>query len=257
MGGLVVVVIGALIQLNLDYSLEERLVARRKRRTRVLVVLICVGAVTTGIGIWQTQVEDREELDRVERAAQGREDQAKKERQAISIDIQDLVKLAREGDPSLTEQEALRTVLSELRILREKSSKFEYELQGLRRYSDMAKHNAFGLAMGAGEGLKENNPIGNALDGAYEMKEGDNGKRFAPRCDAQGINMFANVVRDFPDFPFSHWSLATCFQMAGNPQWRAHAERAKEIFEHTTKIAGHDPNHDEAFQQIKRRLGEQ
>ena len=120
--GLVIVVIGALIQLNLDYSLGKRLAARRQRKARILAVLICIGAVTTGISIWQTHVEDRENLDRVGRAAEERERQAKKERQAISTDIQDLVRLAREGDPSLTEQEALRAVLTELRNLREKAS---------------------------------------------------------------------------------------------------------------------------------------
>ena len=205
--GLVIVVIGALIQLNLDYSLGKRLAARRQRKARILALLICVGAVTTGIGIWQTHVEDRENLDRVERAAEERERQAKKERQAISNDIQDLVRLAREGDPSLTEQEALRAVLTELRNLREKASQLEHDQHGLRRYIHFADFNAFGLTGIAGKGLKETSRIASALEGAYDENEDDNGSNYSPRCDVDGINMFANVVRDFPDFPFSHWAL--------------------------------------------------
>ena len=255
--GLAIVLSGTLIQLRLDYFLRNRPAELQQRWARIVGVLTCVGAVATGVGFWQTHVEDREEMGRVERATQEREQQAQKERQAISFDIQDLVTLARDRDPSLTEQEALRTVSTELRNLREKASQLEYELHGYRRYSYMAKHNAFGLALGAGKGLKENNPIANALKGAYKITEGDNGKRFGPRCDAQAINKFAKVVRDFPDFPFSHWALATCFQEEGNSQWRTHAERAKEILEHTTKIAGHRPVHDEALQQMERRLGEQ
>ena len=165
--------------------------------------------------------------------------------------------LARDRDPSLTEQEALRTVSTELRNLRENASQLEHELHGLRRYSYIAKYNVLGLTGIYGIGLKESTPIANALEGAYDEIEGDNGPKYSPRCDAQGINIFANVVRDFPDFPFSHWALAACFREESNLQWRTHAERAKEIFEHTTKIAGHHSHHDEALPQIEQLLAEQ
>ena len=145
------------------------------------------------------------------------------------------------------------------RELRERASQLEYKLEGFRQYGNIAKYNAFGLTglAAPGSGLKENSPIADALEGAYIEIEGKGGLRSYPRCDAQGINMFANVVRDFPDFPFGYWALAVCFSEESNPQWRTHAERAKEIFEHTTKIAGHKPQHDEALQEIERLLAEQ
>ena len=248
--GLFIVVICASIQLKLDYSMGEELVARRNRNVRTLVVLIWVGAAITGIGIWQTHVEDREN----ERAAEEREHQATKERQAISTDIQNLVRMAREDDPSLTEREALRAVQTELRNLREKASQLEHGQLGLRRYIHFANFNVLGLTGIAGEGLKENSGIASALEGAYDLIEDDNGSKYYPRCDAEGINMFANVVRDFPDFPFSHWALAICLGKQSNPQWRTHLERAKEILEHTTQIAGHHQHHDEVLQQIERFL---
>ena len=43
----------------------------------------------------------------------------------------------------------------------------EHELQGLRRYSRVAKYSALGLTGIAGEGLKKNSPIARALEGAY------------------------------------------------------------------------------------------
>ena len=255
--GLVIVLIGTLIQLYLNYFLRDRPAALQQRWAWRLAVVTCLVAVATGIGFWQTHVEDRGEVDRVERAAQERGQQAQKERQAISIKIQDLVTLARDRDPSLTELEALHTVSTELRNLRENAFQLEDELHGLRRYMHFAEFNAFGLTGKAGKGLKETGRIARALEGAYDENEDDNGPNYSPRCDAEGINMFANVVRDFPDFPFSHWALTMCLGKQGNPQWRTHAERAKEILEHTTQIAKHHPHHDEALQQIERLLAEQ
>ena len=255
--GLVIVLSGTLVQLRLDYFLRNHSPALQQRWARILAVLTCVGVVTTGIGFWQTHVEDRVELARVERATQEREQQAQKERQTISIKIQDLVTLARDRDPSLTELEALHTVSTELRNLRGKASQLEHDLDGLRRYSYIAKYNVLGISGKYGKEFKEISPISRALEGAYDEKEGDNGSSYSPRCDAEGINMYANVVRDFPDFPFSHWALTICLGKQGNPQWRTYAKRAKEIFEHTTQIANHHPHHDVVFQQIERLLAQQ
>ena len=262
--GLAIVLIGTLIQYRLDYFMRNSPAELQQRWARILAVLTCVFIVVTGFDFWQTHVEDRERLHRVERAAaerelaaQEREQQAQKERQAISFYIQDIVTLARERNPALTEQEALRTVSTELRNLREKTSQLEHDLDGLRRYNYIAKYNVLGISGKYGKEFKESSPISRALEGAYDEKEGDNGSSYSPRCDAEGINMYANVVRDFPDFPFSHWALTICLGKQGNPQWRTHAKRAKEIFEHTTQIANHHPHHDVVFQQIERLLAQQ
>ena len=255
--GLAVVLGAAVIQLCLEHFWRERPAQLRRRWAYILGVLVIAGAVANEIGAWQTQAEEREERGRVEGTAKAREQQARRERQEISANIQDLVILAREHDPGLTEQEALRTITTEVRTLRERTSQLEHELQGLRRYSKVAKYSALGLTGIAGEGLKEYSPIARALEGAYIKIDGEAGEEYKPRCDAQGLDRFVNVAREYPDFPFSHWALAKCLKQAGNPQWRGHAERAMMIFDHTTRIGERSPHHDQARKQMEQLLREQ
>lgn len=255
--GLLVVLSAAVVQLCLEHFWREQPVQLRRRLAYLLAVLVIAGAVANKIGAWQTQVEEHEERERTERIAKEREQLAQRERQEISANIQDLVTLARERDPGLTELEAVRMITKEVRTLRGRTSQLEHELQGLRRYGRVAKYNALGLTGIAGEGLKENSPIARALKGAYINTEGEAGAQYRPRCDAQGIDRFANVARKFPDFPFSHWALAKCLKQAGNPQWRTHAVRAMTIFEQTTRIGERSSHHDQARKQMEQLLAEQ
>ena len=255
--GLALVLTAAVVQLCLEHFWRERPAQLRSRWVYLLAVLVIAGALANEIGAWQTRAAVREERERIERTAKEHEQLARRERQEISANIQDLVTLARERDPGLTEQEAVRTVTTEVRTLRERTSQLEHELRGFRRYSKVAKYSALGLTGIAGEGLKENSPIARALEGAYIKTEGETQPQYQPRCDDQGLARFENVAREFPDFPFSHWALAICLKKAGNPQWRAHAERAMKIFEHTTRIGERSPHHDQAREQMEQRLAEQ
>ena len=255
--GLLVVLSAAVIQLCLEHFWRGRPEKHRRRWVYVLTVLVIVGAIANKFGDWQTREEEREERERIERTTKERELLAQRERQEISTNIQDLVTLARERDPGLTELEAVRMITTEVRTLRGRTSQLEHELQGLRRYSKVAKYNALGLTGIAGVGLKENSPIARALEGAYINTEGEASAQYFPRCDAQGLTRFAHVARKFPDFPFSHWALAKCLKQAGNPQWRTHAVRAITIFEHTTRISERNQHHDEARKQIEQLLTEQ
>ena len=254
--GLAVVLGAAVVQLCLEHFWQERPAQLRRGWAYTLGVLVIAGAIANQIGTWQRQAEERDERERVELAAEAREQQARQERQEISADIQDLVTLARERNPSLTEKEALRTILAELRTLRERASQYEHELQGVRQYSETAKYNVLGLTGIAGAGLKENSPIARALEGAYIEIERETGPEYHPRCDAQGLAQFGNVVKEFPDFPFSYWALAKCLKQAGNPKWRVYAERAMSILEHTTRIGKRSRNHDEAREQMEQLLAE-
>lgn len=251
---LVVVLTAALVQLFLQYFCHEVPTKSRRRWTYVLVVLVIAAAMANGIGSWRTHVDQSETRERIELAAKEREQQARKERQEISEEIRELVTLARERDPDLSEQQAIRMITAEVRSLRAKTSQLAHELQGLRRYSKVAKYSALGLTGIAGQGLKENSPIALALHGAYIKVEKEGGPDYYPRCDAQGLARFEAVTKNFPDFPFSHWALAKCLKQIGNPQWRKYAERAMEIFEHTTRISDRSPHHDQAREQIEQLL---
>ena len=255
--GLFLVLGAAVVQLCLEHFWRERPARLRRQWAYILGLLVIVGAMANELDTRQRQAEERKGRERVEQIANAREQQARRERQEISANIQGVVALARERDPGLTEQEALRTITTEVRTLRERTGQLEHELQGLRRYSKVAKYSALGLTGIAGSGLKENSPIARALEGAYIKMDGEAGPNYYPRCDAQGLSRFTNVARQFPDFPFSHWALAKCLKKVGNPQWRAHAERAMTIFEHTTRIGERSPHHDQARKQIEELLAEQ
>ena len=254
---LAVILTAGLVQLFLEYFLPKEPASSRRRWTYILILLVLAGAIANGIDTWQTHVNQSEARERLESTVNEREQQARKERQEISEKIQNLVTLARERNPNLTEQEALRTISAEVRTLRERQSQLEHELQGLRRYSRVAKYSALGLTGIAGAGLKENSPIARALEGAYIKVDKETGPDYFPRCDAKGLALFASVAREFPDFPFSHWALAKCLKQIGDPQWRSHAERAMAIFQHTTRISGHSPHHDQARTQMEHLLSEQ
>ena len=254
---LVVILTAALVQLYREHFSPNEPAWRRRRWTYILVVLVITGAIANGIGAWQTHVNQNEARERLERTVKEREQQARKERQEISDKIQNLVTLARERDPNLTEQEALRTISTEVRTLRERTSQLEHGQQGLSQYSSMAKYNVLGLTGIAGVGLKENSPIARALKGAYIKVETETEPEYQPQCDVQGLALFVSVAREFPDFPFSHWALAHCLKRLGNPQWRIHAESAMNILQHTTRISGHSPDHDQARTQMEQLLSEQ
>ena len=105
----------------------------------ILGLLVIAGAIANEVDTQQRQAEEREERERIELAATAREQQARLERQEISANIQDLVSVARERDPGLSETEALRTILTELRTLRERTAEYERELLGVRQYGETAK----------------------------------------------------------------------------------------------------------------------
>ena len=118
---LAVILTAALVQLSLEHFLPREPASRRRSWTYILIVLVLAGAIANGIGAWQTHVNQSDTRERLERTVKEREHQAQKERQEISERIQNLVTLARERNPNLTEQEALRTISAEVRTLRERT----------------------------------------------------------------------------------------------------------------------------------------
>ena len=246
--GLPVILIAALIQLGLENRWRDQ--RTRQRWTRFLVAVMIASTMLTGFDFWYTHNVEQEERERIAKTTNEREIKARKERQVISASIKELVGLARERDASLTEQEALTKISSEVRSLRKQTALLGSELQGLKKYGDIAKLDARGLTGRAGVGLKESSALSRALEGAYVEKEG----RVYPRCDTEGMTRFSNVAKKHPAFPFAHYALAVCRHMSGNPQWRVHANRALEIVNHTTQLAGHHTNHDEIKQELTQLL---
>lgn len=231
----------ALIGSGLEYHWQIQRSETRRSWVYTLLGFILVGAVVNAIVIVQSHGEQRDLQERIARIDEG---------------VVELVNLAREQDPNLTEHEALKKIVSEVRTLRGRTSNLERELEGVKRYGSVAKLNGYGLSgrIGPGSGLKETSVISQALEGAYLREEVGGQVRRRARCDDKGIAAFRRAVKINPDFPFSHWALAMCAVGAGGKEWRTHAERAVTILEHTTQIAGHHRDHDEALQALRRLL---
>ena len=246
-----VILIAALVQWGLDHWWNDRTIRVRRRWAFTLMGIIALGAVVNGVTTVHTHEQVRSERARTEEVTRQREQRARQERHEIAQRIGNLVHLARERDPNLTEQEALRQIGAEVHTLRKKTSDLEQELRGFRRYNNVASLGVLGLPdkLKAGSGITMTSRLSLALEGAYE--ETEDGK-VRPSCNKKAIAAFEEAATINPDFPFTYWARATCALKARKPEWQGYAERATEIFEQTTQISGHNPGHDQALQDIHR-----
>ena len=226
----------AVIGWGLENRWHDRRTKIRRRWARVLIVIVIIAAAVDSGVTWHTHGQEQEDRERLA---------------GIEDGVATLVKLAREEDPTLTEQEALREVSAEIHTLRGRTSELERELEGVKRYSSVARLNMFGLKGEAGAGLKETSALSRLLEDAYVRKEDGGQVKFLARCDEKGTAAFHKAVETNPDFPFSYWGLALCAESFGHVEWGTHAAQGMTIFEHTTQIAGHHPHHDEALRQLR------
>lgn len=140
----------AAIGWGLENKWQDRRTRARRRWARSLIVLIFAGSIVGAVVTLHSRSKEQEQQERIVRIDQG---------------VVELVKLARERDPNLTEQEALRSISTEVRTLRRRTFKLERELDGVKQYGNVAVLNAFGLSgrIRAGSGLKETSSISRAL----------------------------------------------------------------------------------------------
>ena len=238
--GLILVI--AVIGWGLENRWHDRRTKVRRRSARVLIVLLIAVSIVDGAMTWHTHGQEHADRERSARIDQG---------------VQMLVKLARERDPNLTEQEALREVSAEIQTLRGKTSELERELKGWKRYADVAEFNACGVRTVARLGLTRTTAISRTLAERHTCKKDGRQPRVLISCDRKGIAAFRDVAEIKPDFPFTYWALAMCAWRAGDEEWRTYAEQAVNILEHTTQIEGHHEHHDEALQQLRELLAKQ
>ena len=249
--GPVIPVVAALIQLGRESGWLSGGTLHGPRWTFALIGTIIVGGAFNSAMTWQTHQREERERERIERTTEGREQRARKERQEIAKGITNLeFALGREHDPNLTLQEALSKISTDVHNLRQQASTLGNEVEGLRKYSSVAKLNAMGLTGIYGEGLEERTSISRALEGAYESIRTEGQEEQHPGCDDERLTLFRKVAKEHPNFPFAHWAIAGCLGKVGNPDWHTHAKRAMAILRHTTQIEGHHPHHSEVRQKI-------
>ena len=208
----------------------------------MLIALLIAAAAIDGAVTVQTHGGEQEEQERAARIEEG---------------VQELVTLAGERDPTLTEQEALREISTEIQTLRERTSELEDELKGVKRYASVAKLNMIGLTGRAGAGIRESNWVLPALEDPYAYEQRDGKTHASIRCAKEAIAIFRKASESNPDFPFSYFAVAVCKAKKGEEDWQGYAERAVTILEHTTQFAGHHKNHDWALTGLRKVMNRQ
>ena len=229
----------ALIGLGLENRWHDRRTKTRRRWARALIVLLIGVSVVDGSLTLHNHGQAQEERERAERIDQG---------------VQTLVKLARERDPTLTEQEALKQVSAEIQALRGRTSELERELEGVKRYGSVALLNMVGTSGKAGAGIAEANSVLPEFENAFDHDQRDGRTHASLRCDEAALEIFHRATEANPDFPFSYFALAVCMVKRGEEGWQVHTQKALEIFEHTTEIAGHHENHGWALNGLRQML---
>jgi hypothetical protein len=128
------------------------------------------------------------------------------------------------------------------------------QLEALTRYGEVAHMNEYGETMPIVHGglLVQRGPVIDALQGAWTASPDKND--LWPVCDENGVKKFSTVATNWPDAPWGHFGLTLCSLCVGDPTWRDHAERAREIFRATIQIAGHHPDHDAALATVEKLL---
>jgi hypothetical protein len=103
----------------------------------------------------------------------------------------------------------------------------------MREYSVVARLNPSGLTGIAGPGLKEEPD--SRLTGLEETWIRHEDRRTL-QCNDSSIEKSRAATTSYPQFPWSHFLLADCLRKRGDQAWRGHAEKAIQIFEHTTLL---------------------
>jgi hypothetical protein len=75
------------------------------------------------------------------------------------------------------------------------------------------------------------------------------------QMNSEAEAIYRRVVVEYPDFPFGHYYLALCLREKADTDWRTHAEMALALFEETTQIVGHNPQHDDGLRRLRKLLG--
>ena len=126
----------------------------------------------------------------------------------------------------------------------------EEQLAGVRKYREVAYMDHRGIPGWVGEGLSWNSDLAGAMNdvGAEEIVVDPNTFGEPPAftgmlCSKSLVGKLSAIAGRHPTFPFAHFWLAQCAFGAEDSSWVQHAERATEIFRHTTQIEGHHRDH--------------
>jgi hypothetical protein len=69
-------------------------------------------------------------------------------------------------------------------------------------------------------------------------------------CSVKAVKHYLDIIQRFELYPFPYYVLALCQQKNKQPEWEATMGKAYKILSVTTRIPGHDPDHDAVLRWI-------
>lgn len=128
---------------------------------------------------------------------------------------------------------------NEIRILRRDAE--------ISKYQEISLYNAMGNKSGKVEGVNMvTTPIN---DWNKKYAHYDNGQILF-NCDLEAKEVCKEIIAKMPTYPFAYYFLAKCLKEENDSSWFEMAEKAKEILQITTQIAGHKSDHDNVLAKV-------
>jgi hypothetical protein len=135
-------------------------------------------------------------------------------------------------------------------------ARLEHDLEAVRHYADMARLNIIGRPACHGED-KDSPSLATMLETTYTLERNGAADMYvsfniAPEADT----IYRAVIKHYPRFPFAYALLGLSLKAQEDVEWRIRLHEAREILEQTTRISGHDADHDKMLQAINATLQE-
>jgi hypothetical protein len=110
------------------------------------------------------------------------------------------------------------------------------------KYYDYALYSATGFIKGVTiNGFDPNPSPLNDWNKGFVTRSGN---VFNYICSDSAIMKCKFVIENFPQYPFSYYFLSLCLKEKKDRLWKGYAEKAKSIFEKTTKMPNHHSDQD-------------
>jgi len=92
------------------------------------------------------------------------------------------------------------------------------------------------------------------LDGHTDALEGG-GVRY--KCESSDVDHYQQIAKRFRQYPFPYWVIAACLKNHRDEAWRIYAQDGLRHVEHTTKVPGHNEEHDWLLNKLREMLGDE
>ena len=122
-----------------------------------------------------------------------------------------------------------------------------HEIQQQQDYTVVAKYGVSGVSgMYDSPFFKETTPLSNILN-RYLHFEPD---KFRYDCTPEALKAYTDTINLDENFPFPYYYRADCNRRNRSGEWRHDIETARRILLITTKIVGHNKQHDEMLKEL-------